>query len=232
MPLILSIDTATEIASVCLSKDSNILSLRENHIQKDHAGFVNVAIDELFADAKLTLKDIDAVAVTSGPGSYTGLRVGLATAKGLCYALQKPLITLNTLHVMTTAAIAATHNDEVDLYCPMIDARRMEVFTGLFTATLAEVLPPMAMELNHNSFDTYIVLNKILYFGNGSTKFQPLITKNNASFLTIQHNATHLVSLAEQSFTTERFTDIAYSEPNYLKAFFSSSLTPPVLKNM
>lgn len=133
MPLILHIDTATNYASICISKDDVVLGFEENAEQKNHASFLQPAIKAMFAKCNFNLSDIDAVAVTNGPGSYTGLRVGLASAKGLCFALNKALILLNTLQVMAAASIESKKEEDIDiLFCPMIDARRMEVFTALY----------------------------------------------------------------------------------------------------
>ena len=146
MSLILNIDTATEKAHVSLSNDAVILQSLYNESQKDHAGFLQPAILRLVKDAAVSLKNIDAVAVTAGPGSYTGLRVGMASAKGICYALQKPLIALNTLEVMAASALyhPGIHAaNPVDLFCPMIDARRMEVYTALYNRQLETILAPV-----------------------------------------------------------------------------------------
>ena len=148
MSYIINIDTATATAHVSIAQDGKLLQALQNESQKDHGAFVQTAIQQLLKAAALSFVDIDAIAVTAGPGSYTGLRVGLASAKGLCYALNKPLLTLNTLEVLTTAAKKFSNNQQGVLYCPMIDARRMEVFTALYTDTLTALVPPCAMILN------------------------------------------------------------------------------------
>ena len=142
MALILNIDTSTEKASICIASNGVSTALLENAQQKEHAGWIHPAIEELLEQTKYTLHDLEAIAVTAGPGSYTGLRVGMATAKGLCYALNIPLITENTLRAMALASRQAYDgkiNLENILFCPMIDARRMEVFTALFNPALEEV---------------------------------------------------------------------------------------------
>ena len=224
MALILNIDTATEVASACLSDGSQLLAIRENHQQKEHASFINVAIGEIFKEANLSVNSMEAVAVTIGPGSYTGLRVGLATAKGFCYALKVPLITLSTLKVMTIAAkkhVIKNKIEGIDLFCPMIDARRMEVFTALFDEELNPVLAECALELSEKSFSDYILKNSIFFFGNGSNKFSSFTTNEKNYFGTVQHNASDIIPLAQQAFTRKRFTNLAYAEPNYLKEFFT-----------
>ena len=217
MPLLLNIDVSVEIASVCIAKDSKVLAVSENEKQKDHAAWLHVAIKEIFAKNNLEIGSIDGVAVTGGPGSYTGLRIGMATAKGICYALNKPLITLNTLLVM---ANAAKHSD-AELLCPMIDARRMEVFTAIYTKDLQVVKKPAAITLNENSFDEELTNSKICFFGNGSEKFQQIKNHSKALFRKIDFNATDMVLLAEEKFTKKEFADLAYAEPLYLKEFYS-----------
>jgi tRNA threonylcarbamoyladenosine biosynthesis protein TsaB len=166
LPIILNIDTATELASVCLSNNEQILAEKENAIQKEHASFIHLAIQQAVEQAGKSLKEIDAVAVTAGPGSYTGLRVGMATAKGLCYALSKPLIAINTLEVMTHGAITGQQNTFTPdtLFCPMIDARRMEVFTSLYNSSLEDVLAPCALVLDSFFFKKWLEEGKIFFF--------------------------------------------------------------------
>jgi tRNA threonylcarbamoyladenosine biosynthesis protein TsaB len=220
LPLLLNIDTATEIASVCVSVNGQSVGYRQNGQQREHASFVHTAIAAVLKDAGFCLKDIDAFAVTSGPGSYTGLRVGMATAKGLCYALSKPLITVNTLEVMTWAALDNVENiDEDWLLCPMIDARRMEVFTGLYNLKMEIVLPPAPVVLEKSIFNNYMKNKKIAFFGSGSTKFRLIESNTNSVFLEIEHNAEHLGNLADKACQQKKFSDISYSEPNYFKDF-------------
>src|SRR5687767_10460248 len=149
MALILNIDTAVDVASLCLAIDGKLLSIAKNESQKDHSLWLHIAIKEIFEKNNLELGSVDAIAVTGGPGSYTGLRIGMATAKGICFALNKPLISMNTLLVMANAA----KNESADLLCPMIDARRMEVFTAIYTKELKTVKEPAAIQVNEKSFD-------------------------------------------------------------------------------
>jgi len=145
------------------------------------------------------------------------LRIGMATAKGLCYALNIPLITINTLHMMASAATA----EPTALLCPMIDARRMEVFTGLYTNTLQEVMPAQALILNENSFAEVLAKTTVTFFGNGSAKFQTILQHPNAVFKIINADASHLAALAQHAFAHRNTADLAYSEPFYGKDFFS-----------
>jgi len=219
MALILNIDTAVETASACLAKDGNALSVVKNKSQKDHASWLHIGIKEIFEKNALALSSVDAIAVTGGPGSYTGLRIGMATAKGICYALNKPLISLNTLLVMAGAAT----NENTDLLCPMIDARRMEVFTAIYNKELQIIKEPAAITLNENSFDEYLFNNSVCFFGNGSNKFQAIKKNQQAFFSTVNTDALSMILLSEKSFAEKEFADLAYAEPLYLKEFYTPS---------
>ena len=225
LTLLLNIDTATEVASVCLTYNGILLDLIKSENQKEHASFIHAAIADLLKNTGYKLKDISAVAITSGPGSYTGLRVGMATAKGFCYALSIPLIAINTLEVMTKAALETTKENEDILFCPMIDARRMEVFTAIYNFQLEEILSPAPVILKEGLFSEYSIDKKILFFGNGSEKFRQVYSGPNGLFEKIQHNARHLGDLANTFFYKKKFTDISYSEPTYFKEFHSITKT-------
>lgn len=223
MALLLHIDTATEHASICLSNDSQVISYAENTDPKNHGAFLQPAIQQLFQNTSYQLSDIDAISVSNGPGSYTGLRVGLASAKGLCFALNKPLIALNTLQIMAQAAISHVQkNEPIDgyLFCPLIDARRMEVFTAIYDAQLNIVLQPSAKIINETSFQEVLNNNKIVFTGSGHHKLQTVLQQPNAFYFNIQHNATNMVSLAEENIKANNTANVAYTEPFYIKAFF------------
>ena len=226
MSFILNIDTATDIAYISLSRDGEILGEISNANQKDHGSFLQPAIEALLQKTSIALKDLDAVAVAAGPGSYTGLRVGMASAKGLCYALNKPLINISTLEILAFAAIkiSAEITANKALFCPMIDARRMEVFTALYDENLRIIKEPCATVLNENSFANGLLNNPIVFFGNGSTKWKNICTHPNAVFLTDLNNPLAMSKLASTKFRNEEFADLAYVEPFYLKEFFGSEL--------
>lgn len=224
MALLLNIDTATEVASVCVSLNGDSVAFEQNQHQREHASFVHAAIERILRKADLQLKDMNAFAVTSGPGSYTGLRVGMATAKGFCYAFGKPLIAINTLEVMAQAALQSIDAiGKNTILCPMIDARRMEVFTALYDAELKTLLAPQPLILDEGTFAEYMIERKIIFFGSGSNKFKPLKTEANAAFKQVQHTAIHLASLADKAFQQKKLTDVTYSEPQYFKDFHSYS---------
>ncbi len=220
MSLILNIDTASENAHVSLAKDGLILHLLSNESQKEHASFLQTAIQQLTKSAGINLKAIDAVAVTAGPGSYTGLRVGMASAKGLCYALKKPLITISTLEVLTASALQLFPTDNEDtFYCPMMDARRMEVFTAVYKHDLSIQLQPCPMILDEFSFEKYLLKNKIVFFGSGSVKWKLLCKHANAVFETVSILPESMSKSSGTLFLEKKFTELAYSEPLYLKEF-------------
>jgi tRNA threonylcarbamoyladenosine biosynthesis protein TsaB len=230
LPIILNIDTATEHAGVCLSRDTEILALIESSEQKNHAAFVQPAIEAMVKQTGIALKEIDAVAVTAGPGSYTGLRVGLSSAKGICYALQKKLILINTLEVMAQALIsddAGLIKTTDTILCPMIDARRMEVFTAAYNTGLEELEPPHAMLLDTLSFNSLLEKQPLVFSGSGHAKLQKLLSHPHAIFSGVQHTAAHLAIRSLIAYQSGRFAELAYSEPLYTKEFFDPSARRP-----
>jgi tRNA threonylcarbamoyladenosine biosynthesis protein TsaB len=216
MSLLLNIDTALETGSVCLAQSGTTIESRVNHHQHDHAAWLHPAIHELLHHNKLEAAQLDAIAVTIGPGSYTGLRIGLSAAKGLCYALNKPLITVSTLELLASLVI----DDADQLICPVIDARRMEIFAALYNKDLQLISEPGAIVLQYDSFSNILASQQVLFCGNAVTKMQPLITSPNASFTNRVTSALHLAPLAYQRFTSGSFADLAYTEPLYLKEFY------------
>jgi len=224
MSLILNIDTALDIASVCLAKEEEVLGMSVNENQNDHAAWLHMAIAETLQKCGYGMQDIKAVAVSIGPGSYTGLRVGLSTAKGLCYAQHIPLITIGTLDMMAFAA----KDGEADLLCPMIDARRMEVFTAVYDKKLNQLYSPRAMIINKNSFAELLSSNSILFSGNGSKKLEILISHKNARFSSMCGNSSHLAQLSYKKFLQNEFAGLAYTEPLYIKEFYFAFRKPSV----
>ncbi len=219
MSTIINIDTASSKAFICIAKDGICLNNISNENQKDHAAFLHGAILEALKVLSISINELDAVAVNEGPGSYTGLRVGMASAKGLCFALNKPLITVNALELLATAVAGENGNHSDELICPMIDARRMEVFTALYAANLEELEAPHALILNESSFDHYLDIQPVNFCGDGAQKFLKIISHSNANFLNPGSLQSAISQMSYQSYMQHDFTDLAYSEPCYLKDF-------------
>jgi tRNA threonylcarbamoyladenosine biosynthesis protein TsaB len=217
MGIILNIDTAVETASVCLSEGAHSLQFAMSGNQKDHASWLHPAIQKVLADEGMNIKGLDAIAISIGPGSYTGLRVGLSAAKGLCFALGTPLIVIHTLEMMAFA----TKDQDSDLFCPLIDARRMEVFMAIYDKTLTQVVEPKTMIINPDSFDSLLALHKIVFSGNGSSKVKKVIHHPNAVFSSTLATAADMIWLSEKYYNQKKFADLAYTEPLYIKEFYS-----------
>ena len=227
MALILNIETSTEVCSVALSKDSKIIALKETNEQKSHASLLTVFIQEILSEQKIKVVDLDAIAISKGPGSYTGLRIGVSTAKGLCYGADIPLISVGTLQAMSYGFV----NSKTDLssetnalFCPMIDARRMEVYTALYNYKNEIIADVYAKIIDEKSFDEELKKNEIYFFGDGANKCSTIITDKNCNFITdFLPSAKYLVNIAEQKFRDKDFEDIAYFEPFYLKNFIATT---------
>ncbi len=219
MSTILQIETATSVCSVALAVDGKTIAVKEQQAPNIHAASLTLFIEEVMQVAGLAYTDLDAIAVSKGPGSYTGLRIGVSTAKGLCFALDKPLIAINTLEMMTSGFLA--HQPEFrGLVCPMIDARRMEVFTAVFDLALNEVAPTQAKIIDHQSFETLLQKHNIAFIGDGAEKCKSAIVGPNANFYSQNFNsANHMSELAQQALLNNTFEDVAYFEPFYLKDF-------------
>ena len=223
MAFILSIDTSISTASVSLAIDGIVLAKEINTDTRSHGSFIQNAISNLFLDSKKNLNELDAIAVVNGPGSYTGLRVGLATAKGLCFTINKPLVLLNTLEILAQTVInnlkSVVDKKELDdyLFCPMIDARRMEVFTAIYDSEMKVIESPNAKVLNAQSFDSLLDTRKMVFTGNGHQKLKGILTHSNAFFIDIM-DITHTISFMAEKFICEnKVSDLAYCEPFYLK---------------
>lgn len=229
MALILHIESATQVCSVALSQSGELIGLRESTDKNVHSSLITVFIDELMKAAGLTYPSLDAVAVSQGPGSYTGLRIGVSTAKGICYALEKPLIAIGTLESIasgmkssqgTPSQISGTPSLKI-LFCPMIDARRMEVYSALFDSNMVPVREVRAEIINEDSFSEYFKDHIIFFAGDGSDKCQPVLGHHeNARFLkNFYPSAKYMIDLAESKFNRSEFENVAYFEPFYLKDF-------------
>jgi tRNA threonylcarbamoyladenosine biosynthesis protein TsaB len=225
MGLILQIETATASCSVALAKDGNILSVRQINERNIHAEVITLFIEELVTSAGLHYTDLDAIAVSCGPGSYTGLRIGISTAKGLCFALDKPLIAIETLEAMTYGAVSMDINTSVNdmLFCPMIDARRMEVFTAVFNRNGDKIKQTTAEIIDKSSFSDLLKSNNILFFGDGAEKCISVLDVNpNAHFLFgFVNSASYLTQKALEKFKNKIFENVVFFEPYYLKDFIA-----------
>ena len=222
-PLILHIETATTMCSVALSAGIEILALKELNERNIHASQITLFIDEVMKKACKNYADLNAIAVSKGPGSYTGLRIGASTAKGLCYALDIPLIAVDTLEAMTIGILQ--DNPEMSpnsLLCPMIDARRMEVYTAIFDTNLKLLADVSAKILDEHSFDPFFTEKKLIFFGDGAAKSRQLyLNQSNYLFLEFECSAAHMVPLAFNKYQSGQFENTAYFEPFYLKDFIA-----------
>jgi tRNA threonylcarbamoyladenosine biosynthesis protein TsaB len=219
MPTILQIETATSVCSVALAINGKQIAFKEQAAQNIHASSLTLFIEEVMKDAQLEYTELDAIAVSKGPGSYTGLRIGVSTAKGLCFALDKPLIGINTLEMMASGFLS-THPNYGGLICPMIDARRMEVFTSVYTNKLQEYEAVNAKIVDEKSFILELDQHYVTFIGDGAAKCKSVLTHPNAHFYEGNFNsALNMSQLADQAFKDQQFEDVAYFEPFYLKDF-------------
>ena len=215
MAIILNIETSTDIGSVCLSEDQKILSFVEGSAGFTHAKETTLMVKKCLQEANLEMEDLAAVAVSSGPGSYTALRIGTSVAKGLCYGLEIPLIAINTLESLAQAAARKTQGD---WFVPMIDARRMEVYTQIFDAEVSPVSNKQALILDENTFAEKLSRKEtIVLVGNGAEKFKKTNSSPLMKDVTLACSAEFLVPLAVQKYRKGEFSDVAYYEPYYLK---------------
>ena len=217
MALILLIETSTKSCSVSLSSENKIIACKEEvNEQYSHAEKLTVFITELFKTQDFTIKDLDAVAVSKGPGSYTGLRISVSTAKGLCYALDIPLIFVSTLRAM---AFGMAQKEKSDLYCPMIDARRMEVYNAFYNSTNKEIRGIQADIIEACSYQNELD-KKVLFFGDGAEKCKQMIQHPNARFIDgFFPSSKDMLEIANEKFAEKDFEDVVYFEPFYLKDF-------------
>lgn len=225
MALILSIETGTDICSVALANDGELMALRESDEGRDHAKKVALFVDELLRETGVQPSDLDAIAVGKGPGSYTGLRIGVSFAKGMCYALNIPLIAIGSLDALTEVAREDFDAGILDIedeewtrakLCPLVDARRMEVYAQVFDNEGKALTDVVAEVVTEESFKEWRK-DKFVIFGNGAKKCTELLS--DAIFVEVAPSARGIVRLAEEAFKAEKFEDLAYFEPFYLKEF-------------
>ena len=232
MAVILNIETSTDVCSVALTSEGQVLDHRENYEGQTHATLLNQYVKEMLDYARSREMKIDAIAVSIGPGSYTGLRIGLSEAKGLAFGLDVPLIGVNTLQLLTvTTMFNHFIDDDNPLYVPMIDARRMEVYTAAYAPSLEAVLEPQAMILDEQSFGHLLDQGyTLVLMGNGSDKARQVLTRDGVRFVEgIKPVAVDMLALAEKAYREQAFIDVAYSTPLYLKEFQATKPKNPIL---
>lgn len=229
MAVILGIETSTHICSALIARDNEILSEKICTQPQNHAKQLPLFLEEIINFARQNSVMPDAVAVSAGPGSYTGLRIGVSSAKGLCYALGIPLIAVDTLQIIAKEALTK-YGDNSLLYCPMIDARRMEVYTAIFDGELNKITQTEAKIIDNQSFADMLETRKIVFCGNGADKCRQTITSDNAIFLDdINPLSNNMVAIAQEKFANGTFEDTAYFEPFYLKEFVGTKPKSPIV---
>ncbi len=223
MALIINIETSTTVCSVNLAENGIKIIGKETNEQNAHSKVLTVFIEELFKEINLKVNNIDAVAVSKGPGSYTGLRIGVSAAKGIAFAAGKPLISVSTLQNMAWGARNLLTPEQDVLYAPMIDARRMEVYTQLFNNNINHINEINAKIIDDQSFIKELENHKIYFFGDGAAKCKSAIKHKNALFIDDLHpSADFMISYSEKAFQDSKFEDVAYFEPFYLKDFVAT----------
>lgn len=229
--MILCIETATNICSVALCNTDGIAALRESSEEKSHASMLSLFIIDLLAENRLKAADLEAVAVSMGPGSYTGLRIGVSVAKGIAYASKIPLVAINTLESMFHGMIGISPENDSDLFCPAIDARRMEIYSALFYRDGRLARETASEVIDENSYASMLQDNKILFFGTGAKKCSEAIRHPNARFnheMVISAASMHLP--ARTAVREKNYADVAYFEPYYLKDFIATIPRKNLLK--
>jgi tRNA threonylcarbamoyladenosine biosynthesis protein TsaB len=227
MPHLLLIETSTDVCSVAVARGATVAALRENAEGRAHAKELAVLIDDVLRTADCPALALDAIAVSEGPGSYTGLRVGVSMAKGLGYGLNKPLLAVSSLQSLAQRAVESGALPSPDcLIAPMIDARRREVYTALFDAQARRLSDITAEIVTENSFADALARQPVLFLGDGAAKCRPLLQHPNARFADLVASATGLLRPALAAFRQKQFADVAYFEPFYLKDFVITKKKP------
>ncbi|MCR4848623.1 MAG: tRNA (adenosine(37)-N6)-threonylcarbamoyltransferase complex dimerization subunit type 1 TsaB [Bacteroidales bacterium] len=223
--MILCLETATPVCSVALNDGTKNLALRECKGQNAHSEKITIYIDEVLREAGINYQQLDAVAVSKGPGSYTGLRIGVSTAKGVCYAADKPLMAIDTLHAMAYGMRdhLGAQLQPSDLLVPMIDARRMEVYCSVFNASLVSLKSTEALVVDEHSFDDLLDGHRLWLFGDGAPKLKVLFKEVPQIQIVddFAPSAAYMATLSDQALKAGDFVDVAYFEPYYLKDFIA-----------
>lgn len=225
--MIICLETATNLCSVALCNSSGVISLRESNVSKSHASMLTIFIEDIFKENGIKARELEALAVSKGPGSYTGLRIGVSVAKGIAYAASIPLIAIETTLSMFWG-VSGSRKEKAEgalntLYCPMLDARRMEVYYAIYDAHGKTVKDVSAEIIHEDSFDNIPETQKIIFFGDGAGKCKDVIKRPNAYFADdFRISASHMHRPVFQAFNDHHFEDVAYFEPLYLKDFLTS----------
>jgi tRNA threonylcarbamoyladenosine biosynthesis protein TsaB len=222
--MILQIETATTVCSVALAENGQVLAFKEADQRNIHAEKITLFIDEVLKSVSKTYADIDAIAVSSGPGSYTGLRIGVSAAKGLSFALDKPLIAVETLQAMANGYAEINDIDSGTLLCPMVDARRMEVFTAVFDEYGDRVIEATSAKIiDEDSFRDLLSTNKVVFFGDGAAKCRSVLGAHANAIIVddFTNSARYITRKANEKYLAKAFEDVAYFEPYYLKDFIA-----------
>ncbi|PIE86115.1 MAG: tRNA (adenosine(37)-N6)-threonylcarbamoyltransferase complex dimerization subunit type 1 TsaB [Bacteroidia bacterium] len=227
MALILNIETSTSVCSVSIGNGGKLTDFEEAEGQKTHASQLTVFIDKLLKRNRLKIQDFDALAVSKGPGSYTGLRIGVSTVKGIAYAANLPVLAINTLDAMVSGfvktALQMKWETKNHIICPLLDARRMEVYACMRDFQMNEIMETQAIVIDENTFSKLLQQKKIYFVGNATEKVSTVLQHKNAIFISdFLPSAKHLVGISETAFMNKQFVDVAYFEPFYLKDFVAT----------
>ncbi len=237
MNKILLIESGTNVCSIAIAIDGKVVGLKESADEKAHAAQLTVFIDQLVKETGIGIAQLDAIVISKGPGSYTGLRIGVSAAKGICYAAEKPLISICSLNSMIQGADllykSIIDKEGIDYLCPMIDARRMEVYTALYDRNFRKIKEIEALVVDESTFKTNLEGKRILFFGNGAIKCREVINHPNAFFVDdFSPSAQYMIPLAIKSLTNHTFEDVAYFEPYYLKDFVATQSRKKVIPDL
>jgi len=240
MARILNIETATHVCSVTLSEDGKVVARRENKEGRSHASLLSYFIGEILEEQKIRVADMDAVSISQGPGSYTGLRIGVSTAKGLCYGAGIPLIAVPTLQSLAAGVLEHLHQitpastpDAHTLLAPMLDARRMEVYSALYNTRLEEVREVKPEIIDANSYSDWLKEHNLIFFGSGAPKVQEVVSHKNARFIEgVELSSQYMIQLSEDRYKKQQFEDVAYFEPFYLKEFIATRPRKNIIRRM
>jgi tRNA threonylcarbamoyladenosine biosynthesis protein TsaB len=237
MSKILLIESGTNVCSVAIANGGVVTGIKESIDPKAHAVQLTVFINHLVKETGISISQLDAVVISRGPGSYTGLRIGVSAAKGICYAAEKPLISISSLDSMTQGAFVLyntfAQKNAIDYYCPMIDARRMEVYTALYDGAFNKIREIEALIVDELTFKQQLKTKRIVFFGDGAIKCKEIINHPNAFFMDdFSPSAQYMIPLAIKALTAQLFEDVAYFEPYYLKDFVATKSLKKVFPNL